>query len=317
VPLIQARDASWTTRFIYSRNRSWVTKLDIPTFFFGGGNQGNTSMFKVAQGERFGTIYGHRFVTTCAELPAPYNADCGGAGKSYQLNNDGFIVWVGAGNSWQEGVTKNLWETSNANGPFHKFVNWGMPILVRDASGTVVNVPLGNALPAFQFAVTQDVTWRRFSFYALVDASVGQQIFDEGFHWAHLDFLSHDVDQTGKNVATAKPIGYYWRTSAADGFTGLGGFYDQLGPNNYTVEDGSYAKLRELAVSYRIGPINGTGDWTVSLIGRNLFTLTGYRGFDPEVGLVGGEANSGAINAVDDFTFPNLRSFTIAVRSTF
>jgi hypothetical protein len=188
---------------------------------------------------------------------------------------------------------------------------------VRDASGTVVNVPLGNALPAFQFAVTQDVTWKRFSLYALVDASVGQQIFDEGFHWAHLDFLSHDVDQTGKNVATAKPIGYYWRTSAADGFTGLGGFYDQLGPNNYSVEDGSYAKLRELAVSYRIGPINGAGDWTVSLIGRNLFTLTGYRGFDPEVGLVGGEANSGAINAVDDFTFPNLRSFTIAVRSTF
>ena len=317
LPLIQQRDASWTTRFIYSRNRSWVTKLDIPVFFFGGGNQGNTSMFKVAQGERFGTIYGHRFVTGCAELPAPYNADCGGASKSYQLNNDGFIVWVGAGNSWQEGVTKNLWETSNANGPFHKFVNWGMPILVRDASGTVVNVPLGNALPAFQFAVTQDVTWKRFSLYALVDASVGQQIFDEGFHWAHLDFLSHDVDQTGKNVATVKPIGYYWRTSAADGFTGLGGFYDQLGPNNYSVEDGSYAKLRELAVSYRIGPINGAGDWTVSLIGRNLFTLTGYRGFDPEVGLVGGEANSGAINAVDDFTFPNLRSFTIAVRSTF
>ena len=150
-----------------------------------------------------------------------------------------------------------------------------------------------------------------------MDASVGQQVFDEGFHWAHLDFLSKDVDQTGKSLATAKPIGYYWRTNATDGFTGLGGYYDQLGPTNYSVEDASYAKLRELSVSYRIGPISGTGDWTVSLIGRNLFTLTGYRGFDPEVGIAGGEGNSAALNAVDDFTFPNLRSFTLAVRSSF
>jgi hypothetical protein len=191
-----------------------------------------------------------------------------------------------------------------------------MPILVRQ-NGVASLVPLGNALPDFQFAVTQDISWKRFSLYALVDASIGQKVFNEGFHWAHLDFLSNDVDQNGKSVQTAKPIGYYWRANSADGFTGLGGYYDQLGPNNYTVEDASYAKLREVSLSYRIGPIAGRGDWAVSLIGRNLYTLTRYRGFDPEVGLAQGEANSGAINAVDDFTFPNLRSFTIAVRTSF
>jgi TonB-linked SusC/RagA family outer membrane protein len=322
VPMIQRRDASWSMRFIYSRNRSVISKLDVPLFFFGGGNQGNTAMFRASEGERFGTLYGHRFVVSCSELPAPYNQDCGGATSSYQRNDEGFIVWVGAGNSWRDGITKNLWETSHAAGAFsvpgkNIVENWGMPILIRDGGGNPMNLPLGNALPDFQFGVTQDITWRRFSLYALVDASIGQKVFDEGFHWAHLDFLSKDVDQTGKSVSTAKPIGYYWRTNAADGFSGLGGYYDQLGPNNYTVEDASYAKLRELSVSYRIGPIGGAGDWAISLIGRNLFTITGYRGFDPEVGLVGGEAGSGAINAVDDFTFPNLRSFTFAVRSTF
>ena len=321
VPLIQQRDLSWSSRFIYSRNRSVVTKLGVPTYFFGAGNQGNTTMFKVAQGERYGTFYGHKFVTTCSELPAPFNADCGGPTSSYQLNDEGFIVWVGGGNNWRDGITKNLWETANTTGAFsvpgtNVIENWGMPILIRN-KGVPALLALGNALPSFQFAVTQDVTWKRFSLYALVDASVGQQVFDEGFHWAHLDFLSKDVDQTGKSLATAKPIGYYWRTNATDGFTGLGGYYDQLGPTNYSVEDASYAKLRELSVSYRIGPISGTGDWTVSLIGRNLFTLTGYRGFDPEVGIAGGEGNSAALNAVDDFTFPNLRSFTLAVRSSF
>jgi TonB-linked SusC/RagA family outer membrane protein len=316
LPLIQRRDLSWSTRFIYSRNRSVVTQLGVPTYFFGAGNQGNTTMFKVAQGERYGTFYGHKFVTHCSELPAPFNADCGGAASSYQLNDEGFIVWVGSGNSWRDGITKNLWESSHPAGAFGVIENWGMPILIRKNAVPAL-LPLGNALPNFQFAVTQDVTWRRFSLYALVDASIGQSVFDEGFAWAHLDFLSKDVDQTGKSLATAKPIGYYWRTNSADGFTGLGGYYDQLGPNNYNVEDASFAKLRELSLSYRIGPISGTGDWTVSLIGRNLFTLTGYRGFDPEVGIAAGEGNSAALNAVDDFTFPNLRSFTLAVRSSF
>jgi len=45
-------------------------------------------------------------------------------------------------------------------------------------------------------------------------------------------------------------------------------------------------------------------------------TFTNYRGFDPEVGIgpsAGGQANSAAINAVDAFTFPNLRTFTMGV----
>src|SRR5439155_7041951 len=76
-------------------------------------------------------------------------------------------------------------------------------------------------------------------------------------------------------------------------------------------------KLRELIVSYRVGPINGVGDWDVSFIGRNLFTITGYRGFDPEVGIAGGDAGSAAVNAVDAFTFPNLRTFSFAVSTKF
>ena len=75
-------------------------------------------------------------------------------------------------------------------------------------------------------------------------------------------------------------------------------------------------------MSYRIGPIGGVGDWQVSAIGRNVLTITGYRGFDPEVGIsagstTGGQLNSGALNAIDAFTFPNLRTFTLGVSTTF
>ena len=50
-------------------------------------------------------------------------------------------------------------------------------------------------------------------------------------------------------------------------------------------------------------------------------TLTGYRGFDPEVGIAGNTdqniSGSRAINAVDAFVFPNLRTFTVRLASTF
>ena len=321
IPLLQRRDLQWSTRVIYDRNRSVVTQLDVPPFFFGADLQGTGSIFQAIVGERLGTFYGHRFITSCSDLPAPFAGDCGGASSSFQPNDEGFLVWVGRGNNPGMGISDNLWETQLTGGPWGVTLNWGMPILLRDASGAARNVALGNALPDFRFAVTQDVRFRRFNFYALVDASIGQKVWNQGFHWAHLDFLSDDVDQVGKSVQNAKPIGYYWRTSPADGFTGLGGFYDQLAPNSYTVEDASYAKLREVLVSYHVGPIAHTGDWEVAIVGRNLFTITGYRGFDPEVGLSGGTqlngAGSAAINAVDAFTFPNLRTFTIGLSSTF
>ncbi len=329
IPLLQRRDFQWTSRVIYDRNRSVITALSVPPFYFGADQQGTGSIFLAKIGERLGTFYGHKFLTSCSELPSQFQGDCGAANSAFQRNDQGFLVWVGHGNNPGMGITDNLWETSVSNPSFDvnrtpwgiPVLNWGVPILLRDNNRSPLNVALGNALPDFRFGVTQDVRFKKFNFYALVDASIGQKVWNQGFHWAHLDFLSNDVDQVGKSLQTAKPIGYYWRTSAVDGFTGLGGFYDQLLPNNYTVEDASYAKLREVLVSYHLGPVARTGDWQISLVGRNLWTITGYRGFDPEVGLSGGTqlngSGSAAINAVDAFTFPNLRTVTIGLSSSF
>ena len=54
---------------------------------------------------------------------------------------------------------------------------------------------------------------------------------------------------------------------------GTGGFYDQLDANNYNTESGSFAKFREVSLTYQVGKLRGLGDWTVSAIGRNLFTF--------------------------------------------
>jgi len=90
-----------------------------------------------------------------------------------------------------------------------------------------------------------------------------------------------------------------------------------LGPNNNTVEDASFVKLRELSIGYRLGSIAGVGNWQLALIGRNLITWTKYTGFDPEVGLGGGQLGSAVLNANDGYTFPNLRQFTFSLSTSF
>jgi TonB-linked SusC/RagA family outer membrane protein len=326
IPMLQRRDVQWSTRVIYDRNRSVVTALTVPPFFIGATLQATDQIYQVKVGERFGTFYGRQFITSCSQLPAPFSGDCGHAGASFQRNDEGWIVWVGPGNNPTMGITDNLWDTylPAAQAPWGVKMNWGMPIIHRGGpngtdptNSSAASVPLGNALPDFRFAVTQDFRYKRLTVYGLLDASIGQHVWNQGFHWAHLDFLSHDVDQRGKSVQDAKPIGYYYRAAQPDNGNGLGGLYDILGPNNFSVEDASYAKIRELLVSYRLGPIGGQGDWEISVVGRNLWTITGYRGFDPEVGIAGGQAQSAAINAIDAFTFPNTRTFTVGLSTSF
>ncbi len=355
VPLVQRPDVSWSMSFVYDHNRSWIQKLGVPPYFYGAANvQATDQIFQARAGELYGTFYGRKFLTSCNDLPDSFRSDCGGPTSAFQKNDEGWLVWVGDGNNPGMGITDNLWETSlpgcinsagiaetvcsdlatsDTTAPWGVQLNWGMPIILRGDPNDIRNaqtVALGNALPDFRFAITQTFQWKRLTVYALVDAAIGQDVWNQGFHWAHLDFLSKDVDQTGKSVQTAKPIGYYYRAAPPDNSAGLGGFYDILGPNNFTVEDASYAKLRELMVSYHLGPVGGVGDWGVTLVGRNLFTITGYRGFDPEIGIgalapqpglagggSGGQGASGAVNAVDAFSFPNLRTFTIGITTSF
>ena len=193
-------------------------------------------------------------------------------------------------------------------------LNWGFPILERDSTGAVPVLPVGNALPAFRWSLSQNFRYKRLTAFALLDATVGKDVWNIGRQWSLGDFMHRDTDQSGRSVADARPLGYYFRAVSTGG---IGGLYDVLAPNNNTVEDASFVKLREFSVGYRLGPVAGVGNWNVSLIGRNLLTFTNYKGFDPEVGAGGGALGSGVLNAIDNFQFPNLRQFTFSLGTSF
>lgn len=321
IPLINRRNLEYATRINYDRTTSKISRLDVPEFFFNaGGQQGTETMFKIVQGGQMGQIYGRKFVKECSQFQPEFQARCG-AGKDYQKNSDGFIVYVGAGNTLNDGITKNLWTTrlpaSAApwkGGTTGDPLNWGFPILERDANGAVPVLPIGSALPDYRWSVSQNLRYKRITMYGLLDATVGKDVWNIGRQWSLGDFMHADADQAGKSVANARPIGYYFRAVSTGG---IGGLYDVLAPNNNTVEDAGFVKVRELSVGYRIGSIGGVGNWNVNLIGRNLYTFTKYKGFDPEVGVGGGNLGSGVLNAVDGFVFPNLRQLTLSIGTSF
>jgi TonB-linked SusC/RagA family outer membrane protein len=333
LPIISRRDLQWSVRGTWDRTRTYITELFMPEYFTSAGlGNGNGSFFLITARtdkqdgvpvNRYGNIWGRKFYKTCGDLPTSVQSQCGD-GKAYQVNDQGWLVWVGDGNTWKDGITKNLWQTKlpAALSPWNYPLQFGHPIVDRPLRGEKgegiggLHI-LGNTLPNFRLGFNSTLTYKRLTLYGLLDGTYGYQINNQGEGWGIFDFNSSYFDQAAKTVQTAKPIGYSWRVGGSEG-AGTGGFYDILGPNNYNVENGSYAKVREASVSYRVGRVAGIGDWTVSFVGRNLFTFTKYSGYDPEVGVANaGQANSGLINQIDAFNFPTLRTFTFALSTRF
>jgi hypothetical protein len=66
-----------------------------------------------------------------------------------------------------------------------------------------------------------------------------------------------------------------------------------------------------------LGPVKGVGDWNFAVIGRNLYTITDFLGWDPEVGGRNTDLNTGAVGGVASFQYPQIRTFTITVGTRF
>ena len=92
--------------------------------------------------------------------------------------------------------------------------------------------------------------------------------------------------------------------------------------NDVLLFDATFLKLREVSLSYEMKPKflqPFVKNLRLSLIGRNLLTITGYPGFDPE-GVTGSSANGVDTNAFrveSNDQYPLYRTITCALAFTF
>ena len=86
--------------------------------------------------------------------------------------------------------------------------------------------------------------------------------------------------------------------------------------STYGVEDGSFLRLNTLTLGYSL-PKNlinhiGMTQCRFYLTGYNLFTITNYSGYDPEVNIAHGTSPN-----IDNNMYPRSRSYTLGVQLQF
>lgn len=83
------------------------------------------------------------------------------------------------------------------------------------------------------------------------------------------------------------------------------------------IQDGSWVRLREVSLGYRLpsSVVSSIGfkDLSITLIGRNLLLFTEYNGIDPETNLTGASNGIG----LDYFNNPNTKSYAVTLNATF
>jgi TonB-linked SusC/RagA family outer membrane protein len=295
--IISGTNLQWRVGLVADRSRHKITEFSRPCF------QTQTIAFRCT-GVSLGEMYGFRFLRSASDLPA----DVGARANEFDINDEGLLVWVGLDAS---GQPKRFTQGETATGGWGSSAvigsgtyGWGMPIKLRDSTGSDAVVRIGEGTPDFHWGVTNSVSWKSFDVYALVDAQVGGQAYNQTnqrmYQWAR----SADVDQAGKPQELKKPIDYYVALYAAND------------PTDYFVEDASFVKLREVSIRYRLGGTAlswfsrfGATGASISLIGRNLLTFTNYKGYDPEVG--------GTLVRLDSFDYPRYRTFTGSIEFIF
>lgn len=307
--LMQTDNFLWSARVLFDRTRSTITELTAPPFTYGVPSQGLNDVFYAREGEALGTFYGVPFAQSCADLPEGMSCD------GFTVNDDGYLVWVGAG-----GLDANAWGTTSDVLVRGAAVRWGSPFrgectdrVTNERSSTFC--PLGSSLPDYKLSFSSSASYGGLSLYGLIDSEQGFDVYNQPLQWATFRHTSGQCDQGGVPIEQAKPLGYCDALYQTSG----------LIPSTEYVEDGSYVKLREMALRYTVGAgqlgrlpaINQLSGLTFSLTGRNLYTWTDYRGYDPEVGETGGDTGSAALARVDGYNYPNFRTWILGVELNF
>lgn len=163
----------------------------------------------------------------------------------------------------------------------------------NEVSTSATWVPAGTPYPTQGLALTSKLSVaRRWHVSTTLDYRAGQTLFNEAA-WARClygvcrernDPATSLADQA-KAITTGNTIAGY-------------------------IEDADYLKVREVAVAFDVSPAA-----TITLAGRNLLTVTGYSGGDPETGSYGYTYITSQPRVIqDNGTVPLLRSWTLRVQ---
>ena len=167
---------------------------------------------------------------------------------------------------------------------------------------------IGNANPDFIWGLNNHFEFKGFYVDMFWQGVVGNDIFN---------FKSIASDQT----LTERALERYSPENPGGTRPGVDWFANEYGSyvNTDFIEDGSYVRLKNIAIGYnfKLNSLPWLSNLNIYVQGQNVVTITDYTGYDPEVSFNYNGSQNSVNRGVDDFGFPNYKTFTAGLKATF
>lgn len=171
-------------------------------------------------------------------------------------------------------------------------------------------VILGNPIPDFSYGLNLNLTYKDFDMTMFFQGVAGNEIFNQMKYTYYFDYSNNCVTDvlnawSETNKDTNIPI---MKTANTNGGNSL--------PSEFYVENGAYFRCKNLQIGYTLPKkvLNKLSFTNLRFyVGvQNLFTITGYSGYDPEV-----SSNVLFSRGIDNSSYPNARTYTFGFNASF
>ena len=312
---IQTRDFTWTSGLTFSINHNEVTKLYSESSAISGINGSETLTYTMV-GEPVGQFYGYKVIGMFKE-----------EGDFYKKGADGNFLLDETGNRIQVAIPKD--QTIGKSGI------WVGDYIYedRDNNGVIDEKDrtfLGNPAPKFTFGFNNYLSYKGFDLNIFLNGSVGNKainlirrtftapmrnsnLLKEATGIAQIAMHDPEVgDEVLSNVYVANADAAKVQritTSSAN---------DNNRISDRFVEDASYLRIKNISLGYTF-PQKWLRRLQIDHLRlyvniQNLCTITGYKGYDPEIGALNYNV---LLRGVDDARYPSQRIYTFGLNFNF
>ncbi len=307
---IRTKNFEWTSNFVFSLNRNKILSLDTETGTLPKTLQVGSETVTVTNsvvGQPIGQFWGYKVIGRFDNPEDFYYTDASGNIKQVALPEGSSIsengTWLGD----------------------YRFADLNGDGVIDNNDQTFI----GNPEPKFTFGFGNTFSYRGFDLTLQFSGSYGNDIMNYNRRFLEITGSTSNLLSTVKSYARVEKID----PDGPDDFrnyhvtnpeTTMPRLYTESGTNKNNrlsdayIEDGSYIRLQNVSLSYTF-PKKWMSKLYISNLKlyvniQNLFTITKYSGYDPEVGSLWG---STLMNGVDYNRYPSPRIYTFGVNVSF
>jgi len=287
---VQNKNFTWTTDFNISFMRNELRSLQsgVNAMYTRSGFDSNFTEndYMAVVGSSLGLIYGYEF-------DGVYQY------SDFNTTPEGNLVL-------KEGVTNNARYTEGVAPGVVKYKD-------QDGDGIITTndrTAIGNAMPKWYGGITNTINYKGIDFSVMLQFNYGNDVYNATRLYA-------TQSRSGRRNMLAEVADRWTPTHASNKVPSTKGYITNDVYSRF-VEDGSFLRLKNVTLGYTL-PSKWTRRAFMSRVrayvsGQNLFCISGYSGYDPEVSTAG---NNPMTPGLDWGAYPKSRVFTFGLEVQF